>query len=48
MQRMKAGDVASPDQLEMMAEEKRSARISVITNFAIFGAIVLGLRISEL
>lgn len=47
MKRVKAEEEISVDQLGMVEEEKRNARISVITNLAIFGVIVLALRIGE-
>lgn len=46
MLRMKEAEGGgSLDQLEMAEEEKRNAKIGVITNVAIFGAIILALRV---
>lgn len=48
MQRMKPVEgEESLDMLKAMEDEKRNAMIGVITNVAIFGAIVLALRVGR-
>ena len=45
MKRTKAGEEGPIDPFKIAEEERRNALIGVITNVALFGAIVLALRV---